>query len=315
MIIRLVVAFICGMATAADPPAPPITALAIAPGGDAVVVGSQDGLEVRSWPELAMVRTLTTDMDHVHDLAFSPEGNQLAVAGGNPAEAGMIELFAWPSGDRLHQGEPHGDSILAIAWRPDSSALASASLDRSVGILSPDGELETILEGHSGGVVALCVLPDGRTLVSGGLDQSVRVWDLTTGELLRQLDNHTGAIRGLALRPAETEGGPPMIASIGADRTLRFWQPTIGRMVRLARLPSEPLSLAWLPGGRAIAVACIDGRIRLIDPDTLDVLADVPGQVGRPWCLNATEDGGLVVGGQHGLLSNIDVKEFAPSER
>ena len=32
--------------------APPITALAFAPGGDAVVVGSQAGLSVLSWPGL-----------------------------------------------------------------------------------------------------------------------------------------------------------------------------------------------------------------------------------------------------------------------
>ena len=40
-----------------------------------------------------------------------------------------------------------------------------------------------------------------------------------------------------------------MVASASADRTIRIWQPTIGRLVRYVRLEAEPLSIAWL-GGR-----------------------------------------------------------------
>ena len=105
-----------------------------------MVVGSQAGLEVRSWPDLAPSRTMATSMAQVHDLAFSPRGDVLAVAGGDPAEAGVVELFAWPSGDLIHRGEPHGDSVLAVAWRADSAALATASLDRTARLHSAGGE-------------------------------------------------------------------------------------------------------------------------------------------------------------------------------
>ena len=260
-------------ATAADPP---VTALAFSPEGDAVVIGSQGGLEVRSWPELKRSRMLATSMTAIHDLAFSPRSDVLAVAGGNPAESGLVELFAWPSGDRLLRSEPHEDSVFAIAWRADAKAWATASLDRSAQIHASNGELVRVLKGHSGGVVAVCYLPDDLTLVTGGLDRSLRVWDATSGEPLRRLDNHTGAVLGLALRPGQADGTRPMVASIGADRTLRLWQPTIGRMVRLTRLRSDPMAMAWLDNGRAVAVACADGHVRLIDPDTVAVLSDQP---------------------------------------
>src|SRR5262245_55211599 len=83
--------------------APPVTAVAFTPDGRSVVVGSQAGLEVRTWPELERVRTLATELAHVHDLAFAPDGKSLAAAGGAPAQSGVVELFRWPDGGLLHR--------------------------------------------------------------------------------------------------------------------------------------------------------------------------------------------------------------------
>ncbi len=295
----LLTAVFAGVASAAQPP---ITALAFSPRGDSVVIGSQAGLEVRTWPDQKRSRSLETSISSIHDLAFSPLGDVLAVAGGNPSESGLVELFAWPSGNLLRRVESHEDSIYAIAWSADATAWATASLDRSVRLQTSNGSQALVLEGHSSGVIAACFLPDNHTLVTGGLDHSLRVWDTSDGQPLRRLDNHTGAVLGLALRPGQAKGVLPMVASIGTDRTLRLWQPTIGRMVRLARLDSQPLALSWLKNGHAVAVACADGRVRLIDPETVAIIGDLPALNGRAYSLVTSPEGGLLVGGEHGQL-------------
>ena len=163
------------------------------------------------------------------------------------------------------------------------------------------------LKGHSRGVSALCFLDDNETLISTGVDQNVRVWNLTTGELIRSLNNHTLPAHDLARRPNQT--GLPMVASASDDRTVRFWQPTIGRMVKFARLKAAPLNVAWLNNGATIVAACADGTIRLIDPDSVEITREIPALKGWAYALAVhPTDGSIVVGGPNAQVKRLILK-------
>ncbi|HEY8504084.1 MAG TPA: WD40 repeat domain-containing protein [Gemmataceae bacterium] len=288
--------------------APPVTAVEFAPGGRSVVVGSQSGIEVRSWPGLRPLRRIETALAHTHDLAFSPDGTRLAASGGSPGESGVVEIFDWPGGKSLRRLRGHEDVAFAVAWDPGSGSLATAGLDRIVLLWDPDsGKVVRRFEGHSRGVTAVSFLPGGTDLLSAGIDQSLRVWDLRNGGLRRSLDNHTLPVHDLAVRPGGD--GPPMVASVAEDRTVRFWQPTIGRLVRFARLESAPLAADWLPDGSRAAVACADGRVRLIDPDTATVTGDFPALDGWAYSLAVHPSGAAaVVGGGDGRVKRVPLR-------
>lgn len=285
--------------------APPITAAAFAPDGKSVVVGSQAGIVVCSWPELKPLGQRETKLAHVHDLAFSPNGEVLLAAGGKPAEEGQVELQRWPDGKTMAVIAAGNDVVYSVDWRADGSAFAAAGGDRRVRLFDSQGRLLKDCEGHSRSVLAVRFLDDGK-LISAGRDQSLRLWDAETGRTLRSLDNHTAAVSGLAVRPGVAAGAPPWIASIGADRTLRLWQPTIGRMVRLARLPSEPLAVEWTADGSRVAAACADGHLRLVDPETVEIVHDVMAFVGWAYALaRAPGDGSFLVAGQNGQVRRV----------
>jgi WD40 repeat protein len=297
---RVGIGLACATAVAVEPS---VTAIAFAPDGHSVVVGSQAGLAVLSWPQLKLQKKIDTTLVNVHDLAFSPNGKSLAVAGGSPAEEGFVEVFAWPSGTAPSILNGHHDSVLAVTWRNDST-LATASLDHEIAMWDVTTRQRTLrLRGHSRGVTTLKFLADQKTLVTGGLDQNLRVWDIESAQMLRTLNNHTREIHQIAVRPATS--GLPMIASVSDDRTVRIWQPTIGRMVRFAQLQTQPLAVDWLADGSHIAVASIDGHVRLIDPDTVEIVADFPAVAGWAYALAAHPDGTLLVGGQDGQLQRI----------
>lgn len=291
----------------------PITTVAFSPDGKAVVTGSQAGVRVYSWPDLQPTHSLPTRLVNIHDLKFSPDGKHLAVGGGEPAESGAVEILAWPSGESQTLLEGHTDSVLGVAWRSDEQ-LASASLDHEVVLWSlPDQDEIHRFRGHSRGVSSVCFLSDGSLMVTAGLDQNIRVWDIESGELKRTLNNHKREIHELAVRPA-TEG-LPMVASVSRDRTMRLWQPTIGRMVRFAQLPGPPLSVAWLPDGSLVAVTVTNGNVYLIDPDTVEIVKTIAGDGTWSYALTAHPNAtSLVVGDRQGRLRALLLKKTDASQ-
>jgi WD40 repeat protein len=290
-----------GVCPAADPP---ITGVAFAPDAKSVVVCSQAGVAVYSWPDLTLQSTLKTSSPNIHDLAFSPRGNRLAVAGGTPAEAGTIEIFAWPGGASLALLAGHTDLVMDVCWI-DQTTLGSASLDHNVRIWSIEkGESIHTLQGHSRGVSALDHLDGQDILVSAGIDQSLRVWNWKSGELVRCLAIHVKPVNSVLRRPAKE--GLRMIASASDDRSVRFWQPTIGRMVRFARLPSEPRDISWVPDGNRIVACCSDGHVYVIDPNTVEVVDDIPVTDDWAYCVAVhPSDGSLVIGGVDGSIKRF----------
>ncbi len=294
--------FVLGM-TLPTRAAGPVTAAAMAPCGKHVVLGSAYGVEVRSWPELAVTAALSTDLINVHDLSFSPDGLTLLAAGGAPAEEGVVEVLAWPGGKIIRRVVAHQDLVYRVAWSPDSKRWATAGADGVCQVFDAhSGQRLVRYTGHSSGVLSLRYLPDNQTIISAGIDQTLRLWDSTNGRQLRTLDNHVGSVNDIAVRPREpADPAPAMVASISEDSTVRLWQPQIGRLMRFARLPSIPRALAWSPTGDRLFLACDDGQIRVLDPDNANVIDQWAALQGRIYEL--VMDGGndrLLVAGEAG---------------
>jgi WD40 repeat protein len=299
--------------------APPVTAIAFAQDGRSAVLGSQDGIEQIAWPDLARGRRLGSPMPAVNDLRFSPRGDVLAAGGGVPGEVGAVVALAWPGGETLWRMTIPGDVVHAVAWSPDGSRVACAGHDGKVMLLDASaGRPKHTLEGHSRPVYAVLFTPDGVELVSAGGDGSLRVWSASTGKLLTVLENHTGPVRALATSsrfPGSDGPGGPFIASTGDDGTVRLWQPRIGRLVRFVRLPSAPLALDWSSDGSRIVAAGKDGRLRALDPSTIDVAGDAPAIDG--WAHAVLVDPSsrfALVGGEHGAIVSVQLSP-APKEK
>jgi WD40 repeat protein len=59
--------------------------------------------------------------------------------------------------------------------------------------------------------------PSARELLSSSLDRTIRVWDTTTGNVVRTLHGHTQGVTGLALTADQGR-----LASSGFDGTIRL---------------------------------------------------------------------------------------------
>lgn len=248
---------------------PSITCAAITSDGRTVIDGSQSGVRIRQWTDLALQQTLTVPCRHIHDVVMSTDEARLAVIGGNPGESAWVGMYSWPGRDLIWSKSFSEDVAYAAGFNPTGSALAVACHDHSVALMNTDtGSSQTVLNGHSRPVTAVAFFHDDMTLLSCGLDQSLRVWDCSRGTVVRSLTNHTHPITCLAVQP-KANHQLPMIATGSEDKTVRLWQPTIGRLVRFQRLSSPVTALAWTPDGRSLVAGCQDGMFRVVQADTL----------------------------------------------
>lgn len=285
---------------------PPITDIALC--GEEVVACSQVGLSVFDRQSLAANRLVSLPFLAPHDLALSPDGNALLVGGGDPGVSGSVALYDWPGSELQREFGDHADVVMSVCWLADNQ-LAAGSLDGTIEVwqIDPLQKIHT-LRGHSRGVLALAAIDQGRVMVSGGIDRSLRVWDVRSGEQLYAMTQHTQTINALATKPAaDGESGLPIIASGGGDRTVRFWQPTIGRMVRFARLPAPVQSLVWADSGSQVVAVTLDGRFYRVDADTVEISGPFAAADGDVYALELDPQAGGIVIPDRGSLRRIPV--------
>ncbi|TWT57881.1 WD domain, G-beta repeat [Thalassoglobus neptunius] len=288
---------------------PPVTSIVFSPDQTKLVTGSQRGVTIRTLDDLEIEEEVAVPFSAVHALAFSPDRKFLAIAGGNPGESGQIQLLNWSTRQLENLIRPHEDSIYDICWSLDSQTIASASMDRKIALshveLVKPGQL---LDGHSKGVLCVRFVDRDQLLVSAGIDQNLRVWNPAEQSLVRSLNNHRKTVTGLSVR--HETSGLPMIASISEDRTVRFWQPTIGRMVRFLQLEDPPIAIQWRPGHDSIITVTASGRVFEVDSMTTNTLFEK--QVDLSWCTSlAVHPNGqtIYLGGQNGQLRTVTLPE------
>ena len=265
------------MSASADPP---ITAAAFTPDGNGVIVGSQAGLRVFSWPSLIDPVPLSTQLENIHYVAFSPNGQRLLISGGVPGESGTIEIQNWPNRVLHSKISLHKDVISQASWSPDGASIATASADGLCKVLNAEtGQIRAQFSGHSRPVLAVEYL-DADHCFSGSVDQTIRLWKVSDGGLLRTLNNHVNTVNMLARQAPAAERSMDQIASISEDRTVRIWQPRLGRLVKFARLPSEPQCVVWASDFKSLYVATKASMIYTVDVATMKVTAEHMTAVG-----------------------------------
>ncbi len=109
---------------------------------------------------------------------------------------------------------------------------------------------------HHPGVAKLAYSPDGRHLASAGTDGQVRVWRLSSGELLRGWQGHTGPISDLAYTP----DGRNLVTG-GGDGVVRVWGAGDGKECLRLSVQRWRLDLRGWGGSVSAITLAPQGRI------------------------------------------------------
>jgi len=216
-----------------------VWAVAFDPAGRVLASGSAFGM-VKLWEPTSgrLVRTLQGHKRGVGSVAFDPAGCVLASGGRD----GTLNVWEVASGRLLHTLEGHREGVWSVAFDPAGRALASGGDDGTIKLWDPnEGRLLRSLA-EKAPVLSVAFDPRGLTLASAHWDPTVGLWDADSGQLMRSLEGHTGAVTWVAYSSADR-----LLATKGADNTIRIWAADGGACVAVIPEPSAP----WLFSGLA----------------------------------------------------------------
>ena len=280
---------------------------------------------------------------HSHRLravAFSPSQDRLLASA---SDDGHVILWDIRSRRSIARYILPNDKICALAFSSDGTFLVSASEKGQIAVHVIDStdsyaqfsRPQVFQDECQGELRAIALSPEDRILATGGDDGYIRLWNVSTGQLMNRSElPHTDWIRSIAFSPDgkkiassgedfavkiwdsctvrylntfsghqgrvwavvfDTES--EYLFSAGDDQTLKTWDVQTGNCWKTIQgYTSKVRSVAFSPDGQQLATAGDDGTVRLWDLSSQQYRF-LYGHQGRVWSVSFTSDGVYVVSG------------------
>jgi WD40 repeat protein len=222
-------------------------------------------------------------------LHFSADGKTLATA----CRDNQVRVFDVASGKLLRSKKHEGGALLGANRMVDREAnksiriwdltadryqeIMDAKAGRGRTALSSDGKMLAIADTNArqvllyevgsakrkhtlpdglGGASELLFSPDGETVVSANYDNDVRIWKTRSGELVRKMEDMTGAMFTGQFSP---DGKQLLLA--GLDETIYVYDAKTYERQRVIKGHEETISaMAVSPDGKMIVTGGFDVR-------------------------------------------------------
>ncbi|MFC9895887.1 TIR domain-containing protein [Nocardia sp. NPDC127579] len=254
---------------------------------EVLITGSGDGT-VGLWDAATgdLRRILSGHDNWPWPVVLSPRGDVLATGDA----AGVLRLWALPSGELLHECRPGGGgSELVYSMDFCDSTLAAAYRDGVVRLWDTEtGTQEGEFTAAAGAVYRVAFGPGGRLLAAAAVDGSISLWDPEAAVRVRVLTGHTGRVYTLAFHP-----NLPILASGDTEGGLRFWDYETGA-TRHVSAEHSGAALYWIgfdPAGDQLASGDSAGRVCLHDSVTGELRHRLTAHTGSIWPFAFRADG------------------------
>jgi len=259
----------------------PVRIAAFSPDGKRVLTGAGTGadLESTSDDDTARLWDVTSGSEirrfeghsgFVHIALFSPDGSRILTASAWP-NARLWDVETGKQLPRASESDYQTSFPGATSFSPDGSSMLGAalgSMSENALLWDVDTRRERLqLKGHVGDISTAVFSPDGKHVLTASIDGTVRIWDVRTGEQVRDLpDGASAVVHGVlkisghviplpvagkyrcpAVKRAQFSGDGKVILTASADNIVRLWETDTGKeIMRLQHRDGGPLNDATL---------------------------------------------------------------------
>lgn len=253
----------------------PVRGLSFSPDGRLLAAAVGDGFrpkpgEVKLWrPRTGEeVRTLRGHTAPVNAVCFHPNSRYLACSVGREF---AVKVWDVTTGQAIQMIRGHTDIVDSVHYSPDGKLLATASWDRTVRLWDAETG-QPVGEPRKLNLPGRCAVfsPDGTLLVAVTGDHfnmqepgELKVWNVTTGELVWDLKGHLKGVTCVCFGPAGE-----YVATGGAEELVRLWNVKTGEgPIRLRAAHTNWVrGVCFSPDGNRLASVGNDCVVKVIDP-------------------------------------------------
>jgi WD40 repeat protein len=208
---------------------------------------------------LPTIKPLVSLKPQIFDLAYSPDGKLLALAGYQE-----VRLIDPATKQELATLKGHAGNVRSLAFSRDGKLLAAAGglPARSGEVLIWDVEQRKLLHtihGHADCIYGVAFSPDGKSIATASYDKLVKLFDIASEKEIRTYKDHIDAVYAVAFTP----DGQRLVSG-AADRTIKIWNVATGERLYTLSEPQDGINtIAIDPSGKFVAAGGLDKSIRI----------------------------------------------------
>jgi WD40 repeat protein len=231
------------------------TSVAFSADAKTLAIGNVNSIVLREPTTGKEIRSIT-QINGATGMVFAPKGATLAVRGRDH----HVRLLDSETGKQLHMldsGAGMGDN-----WPGATIRIGMPNVPRAELAFAPDGKSLAVASGNT-----------------------LRIWDTATGKEQPLTDGHRGPVSNLGV---SADGKHALTR--GADRMIRRWDLTEGRLLGTFAEPSGTTAIAFSPDGKWAAFGTI-ALIQLCDTETGKTVKELRGHNNLTATLAFSPDG------------------------